>query len=111
MSDRNKGAEFNDRNEKQEMREQSQQERSQNPESYPKTENELSLGNSIRNFGDVNGTTFGSDSNPAKFSNVGQKNKARTGAAGEGNIEDLNPGEAGRRNEGAGSSENNRPGQ
>lgn len=42
---------------------------------FTKTENELSLGNSIRNFADVNGTTFGPESNPAKFSHIGGKDE------------------------------------
>jgi hypothetical protein len=70
-------SEFNGRNERQNMQQEHQQEESANNET--RVGNDLSLGNSERNFGDVNGSTFGMDSNTAKFSNVGEKNQSRKG--------------------------------
>lgn len=39
-----------------------------------------SLGNNERNDGSVNGSTFGSQSNPAKFSSLGQNKGGTSGA-------------------------------
>lgn len=79
MSDRNEGAAFNGQNERSELREQSQQERQQGKGAFSQTENELSTGSSVRNFADVNGTTFGEQSSTSKFSNLGDKNQDRKG--------------------------------
>lgn len=77
MNDRNPNPEFNEQNEQAAMQNRARDEHHQNPEQFSKTKNDLSLGNSIRNEGDVNGSTFGADSNPARFSNLGQKNNVR----------------------------------
>lgn len=81
MNDRNEDATFNGQPEHRELREEARQERSQHPEDFSQTENDLSTGNSIRNFGEVSGTTFGSESNPAKFGNMGQSNQQGSGTA------------------------------
>jgi len=86
ITNRNKGPEFNNVNERKGMNEEFQKE--ENAQS-PSTNNELSTGNSIRNYGEVNGTTFGAESNTAKFSTTGQKNRTRQGTGDE-NIEDVN---------------------
>ena len=82
-------AEFNGRDEQQGIKEAMQQERAENPGEYSKTENEMSLGDSERNFGEVSGTTFGDQSNTAKFSNIGTKNQERKGE-GDGSNSNLN---------------------
>ena len=90
MNDRNEDATFNGQPERRELREEAGQERSQRPEDFSQTENDRQTGNSIRNFGEVSGTTFGSESNPAKFGNMGQNNQhdnsmADGNSAGDGN--------------------------
>jgi len=82
-------AEFNGRDEQQGIKEAMQQERAENPGEYSKTENEMSLGDSERNFGELSGTTFGDQSNTAKFSNIGTKNQERKGE-GDGSNSNLN---------------------
>jgi hypothetical protein len=89
-NDRSERAAFNGRNEKEGMQEEFREERQGAEGEFSKTENELSLGNSVRNFGEVSGTTFGDKSNTAKFSNTGQKNQVRSGDADAGNIENVN---------------------
>ena len=76
---------FNGGNEREEMNERFHEEHDKNQDEITKTENELSLENSVRNFGDVNGSTFGADSNTAKFSNLGDKNQARKGEGDQNN--------------------------
>jgi hypothetical protein len=51
-------------------------------------QDEMNLGDSIRNQPEV-GATFGEESSTARFSNVGQKNKARK-AEGDTDIDDVN---------------------
>lgn len=78
-TDRDERPEFDGRNEKDRLREEAQIERQEAENEFSENENEQSPGNSIRNFGEVSGTTFGAESNPAKFSNIGQQdNKAGT---------------------------------
>jgi len=64
-------AEFNGRNEEKSMQQEFNKERSEEQNK----KDDLSLSDSIRNQADVNGTTFGADSNSAKFSNIGDKNQ------------------------------------
>ena len=71
--------EFNGKNEKEALDKQFHKEHADNPDAFSKTENELSTGNSIRNFGEVSGTTFGAESNPAKFSNIGADDQGQNG--------------------------------
>lgn len=68
---------FNENEEKRGIERQFHKEEDDNGKAFTKAESDLSLGDSIRNNADVNGTTFGMDSNTAKFSNVGKKNQAR----------------------------------
>jgi len=70
-------AEFNGLDEQQGIKKAMQQERAENPGEYSTTENEMSMGDSTRNYGEVSGTTFGDQSNTAKFSNIGTKNQDR----------------------------------
>ena len=70
-------AEFNGLDEQQGIKKSMQQERAENPGEYSTTENEMSMGDSTRNYGEVSGTTFGDQSNTAKFSNIGTKNQDR----------------------------------
>jgi len=82
-------AEFNGRNEEQGIKKAMEQERADNAGELSKTDNELSMGDSERNFGEVSGTTFGDQSNTAKFSNIGTKNQERKGeGSGGGNLND-----------------------
>lgn len=82
-------AEFNGRNEEQGIKKAMEQERADNAGEFSKTNNELSIGDSERNFGEVSGTTFGDQSNTAKFSNIGTKNQERKGeGSGSGNLND-----------------------
>jgi len=71
----NKENDFNGKNEKTAMDREFHEEHDNHKDEFSKTENDLSLGNSIRNFADVNGTTFGPESNPAKFSHIGGKDE------------------------------------
>jgi hypothetical protein len=80
-------AEFNGRNEQEGIKEEMQKERAENPGEFSKTDNEMSMGDSERNYGQVSGTTFGDQSNTAKFSNIGTKNQAMKG---EGSSSNLN---------------------
>lgn len=72
---------FNGRDERQGIKEAAQEERASNTNDVANTENELSLGDSERNYGEVSGTTFGIQSNTAKFSNIGAKNQGIQGNA------------------------------
>jgi len=87
----NNRPEFNGKDEQQGIQEAAQKERADDNNAVTKTENDLSLGNSIRNYGEVSGTTFGDQSNPAKFSNIGGNNQGQqeTGGSG-GNLNDSN---------------------
>ena len=76
-------AEFNGRNEQEGIKEAMQQERAEDPGEFSKTGDERSEGDSERNFGQVSGTTFGDQSNTAKFSNIGTKNQAMKGEGGD----------------------------
>lgn len=68
----NKHPQFNGRDEEEGIKEAAQSERATEAgKDVTSTENDLSLGNSIRNDGDVSGTTFGDQSNTAKFSSIG----------------------------------------
>jgi hypothetical protein len=75
-------AELNGRNEQEGIKEEMQRERAENPGEYSKTDDEMSVGDSERNYGQVSGTTFGDQSNTAKFSNIGTKNQAMKGGGG-----------------------------
>lgn len=86
---KNKEAEFNNTNEREGMQEAFQQEHQDHQDDITKTGNDLSMGDSIRDFGEVSGTTFGAESNPAKFSNMGQKNQTHKGE-GDSNMQDAN---------------------
>jgi hypothetical protein len=74
----NKDTRFNNVNERQGMDEEFEKEQNASKEET-NTNDEMSSGNSIRNFGEVSGTTFGSKSNTAKFSNIGRKNQEQKG--------------------------------
>ena len=76
INERNDNAEFNGRNERESMRQESHEERRSAEGEISKTENDLSLGNSVRNFGEVSGSSFGAESNSAKFSSLGQQEGA-----------------------------------
>lgn len=76
----NKVNDFNGKNERAAMDREFQEEHDNQKDEFSKTENDLSLGNSIRNVADVNGTTFGPDSNPAKFSHIGGKDQPVEGS-------------------------------
>jgi hypothetical protein len=80
---------FNGVNEHDGLRETFENEHNNDPEAFAKTGDELSLGDSVRTYGEVSGTTFGMQSNTAKFSNIGQKNQERKGE-GDANVEDVN---------------------
>ena len=80
-------AEFNGRNEQEGIKEEMQKERAENPGEFSKTDNEMSMGDSERNYGQVSGTTFCDQSNTARFSNIGTKNQAMKG---EGSSSNLN---------------------
>ncbi len=81
-------AELNGRNEPEGIKEEMLQEHAENLGEFNKTNNEMSVGDSERNYGQVSGTTFDDQSNTAKFSNIGTKNQAMKGG-GCGSI-DLN---------------------
>jgi hypothetical protein len=74
----NKNPRFNNTNERKAMDEEFEKEQNASNEEA-KTNDEMSTGNSIRNFGEVSGTTFGSESNTSKFSNIGRNNQEQTG--------------------------------
>src|SRR6476620_1751234 len=88
----NKTPEFNGVDEQKAVKEAAQNERtSEQGNDVTNPENDLSLGNSIRNEGDVSGTTFGDQSNPAKFSNIGgANNQGQQGGNSGGNLNDSN---------------------
>lgn len=92
MNDKNEGASFNRQNEQEGMQDASRDERNTTGDEFSKTSSDLSEGDSARNFGEVSGTTFGMESNTAKFSNIGPKNQARKGEANEGNNGNMNNG-------------------
>jgi hypothetical protein len=80
-------AEFNGRNEQEGIKDAMQQERAESPGEFSKTDDQMSTGDSERNYGQVSGTTFGDQSNTAKFSNIGTKNQAMKGeGGGSGNL-------------------------
>jgi hypothetical protein len=70
---------FNNRNQQEGIKEEAEKERAANPGAFSPTGDELSLDDSIRTQGQVSGSTFGMESNTAKFSNLGPKNQARKG--------------------------------
>lgn len=74
----NRDPRFNHTNERKAMDEEFEKEQNASNEET-KTNDEMSTGNSIRNFGEVSGTTFGSESNTSKFSNIGRKNQEQKG--------------------------------
>jgi len=74
----NKDTRFNNVNERKGMDEEFEKEQNAS-EDQAKTNDEMSTGNSIRNFGEVSGSTFGSESNTSKFSNIGRKNQEQKG--------------------------------
>lgn len=78
MKNRNEQPDFNGRDERKSMKEEFHKEQDNNSEEFTKKD-ELSLNNSIRNQGDVNGSTFGASGNTSQFSNIGQKNQTRKG--------------------------------
>ena len=86
---KNEAPQFNGVNQHEGLREAFQKEHDADPEAYTKPTDELSLDDSTRTYGEVSGTTFGMQSNTAKFSNIGQKNQARKGES-NANIEDVN---------------------
>lgn len=88
-SQNNNHPEFNGADEQQGIKEAAQKERTDNND-VTKTENDLSLGNSIRNYGEVSGTTFGDQSNPAKFSNIGGNNQGQQGGNSGSSLNDTN---------------------
>lgn len=71
--------EFNNSNEREDMQNESRKE--ENNIDATKRD-DMSLGDSIRNYADVSGTTFGMDSNPAKFSNIENVNQTNNGGSG-----------------------------
>ena len=86
-----KDPEFNRVDEQQSIKEAAQKERAtESGKDVTSTENDLSLGNSIRNYGEVSGTTFGDQSNTAKFSNMGDNNQGQQGGAGNNDLNDSN---------------------
>jgi hypothetical protein len=87
-NDNNKQPDFNGVNQQQGMQEEFQKERETNPDELSKID-DMSLDDSIRNYAEVSGSTFGMESSTAKFSNIGQKNQARKGE-GDADIEDVN---------------------
>ena len=87
----NNRPEFNGKDEQQGIQAAAQKERtSEEGNDVTNPENDLSLGNSIRNYGEVSGTTFGDQSNPAKFSNIGNSNQGQQGADSGTNLNDSN---------------------
>src|SRR5436190_24281458 len=83
MQEQNKPqAEFNGRDEQEGIKEEMQKERTENPGEFSKTDDDTSMGDSERNYGQVSGTTFGDQSNTARFSNIGTKNQAMKGEGG-----------------------------
>ena len=74
----NKDPRFNNTNERKAMDEEFEKEQNASDKAA-KTNDEMSTGNSIRNFGEVSGTTFGPESNTVKFSNTGRRNQEQKG--------------------------------
>lgn len=88
MKERNEQPDFNGRDERKSMKEEYHNEHDNNSNEFTKKD-DLSLNNSIRNQGDVNGSTFGAASNTSQFSNIGKKNQSRKGEN-DNNIENTN---------------------
>ncbi len=88
MKNRNEQPDFNGSDERKSMKQEFQKEHDNNSNAFTKKD-DLSLNNSIRNQGDVNGSTFGASSNPTQFSNIGQKDQTSE-EENNGNIEDIN---------------------
>lgn len=86
----NKENDFNGKNEKAAMDQEYHEEHDGKQKAFTKTENKLSMGDSIRNFADVNGTTFGPESNPAKFGHMGDNNQQEPNSGNAGNNEEDN---------------------
>ncbi|MGN6398967.1 MAG: hypothetical protein ACTHMD_00830 [Flavisolibacter sp.] len=74
----NKEPRFNNTNERKAMDEEFEKEQNASNEEA-KTNDEMSTGNSIRNFGEVSGTTFGTETNTSKFSNTGRRHQEQRG--------------------------------
>lgn len=90
-NDKNKQQpDFGGQDQHKKMQEEFEKERSTDQNEFTKTGDDLSLGDSIRTEGEVSGSTFGDNSAPAKFSNIGQKNQTRKGEGPDVNIEDVN---------------------
>src|SRR5579875_3094530 len=71
--------EFDGMNERDAMNSEYEKEKNTREDASPKASDELSTAGSMRNYGEVSGSTFGDESNTAKFSNMGAKNQERKG--------------------------------
>ena len=67
---------FNEEDERKGIERQFREEDNTKGKESTKTKNDSALRDSIRNNADVNGTTFGIESNTSKLSDLGKKNKA-----------------------------------
>ncbi|TKK68811.1 hypothetical protein FC093_08940 [Ilyomonas limi] len=68
---------FNGKDEQQGIKKAAQKEQTSDDENVTQTQSGSGLTDSIRNYGEVSGTTFGDQSNPVKFSNIGGNNRGQ----------------------------------